>query len=331
MEQLDKAQLINLINGHACKGEPFVFVTDFKGEKGYFFEMENLQELNISLSIEGKELGKELGIKLKVEHHNISLKPGAIPIEEYVERFERAKKHILLGDSYLMNLTFATALGGDLSFQSIYHSASAKYKMMLPEEFVFYSPETFIQIHGSEISSYPMKGTISAHIDDAQQKLIEDPKELYEHYTIVDLLRNDLAMVARDVRVERFRYVEKIDTPKGAIFQTSSHITATLSDNWQSRLGDIIFTMLPAGSICGAPKAKTVSIIGECEKGERGFYTGVMGYFDGESFDSAVMIRFIAKDRDGEYYYHSGGGITSRSQAQSEYNELISKIYVPIL
>ncbi len=326
MKQLTKEQLIAQINAHASKSEPFVFVTDFQGEKGYFWKKEQLSEHNIALSIQGQELGKTVS----GENSSLSLNPRVISQNRYKERFDRAQKHIHKGDSYLLNLTFASSLGTELNFQSIYNNAKARYKMMLPDEFLFYSPETFIQIQGSEISTYPMKGTISAELDGAEQKLLDDQKELYEHYTIVDLLRNDLAMVARDVRVEKFRYVDKIETPKGAIFQTSSHIKATLSDNWQSTLGNTIFAMLPAGSICGAPKAKTVEIIQECETQQRGFYTGVMGYFDGESFDSAVMIRFIAKGRDGEYYYHSGGGITSRSEAQSEYNELISKIYVPI-
>ena len=95
------------------------------------------------------------------------------------------------------------------------------------------------------------------------------------------------------------------------------------------QLGDILFSMLPAGSITGAPKKKTMQIIREAEGYERGFYTGITGYFDGDSLDSAVMIRFVEQEADG-MYFKSGGGITFKSDARSEYEEMKQKIYVPI-
>ena len=88
--------------------------------------------------------------------------------------------------------------------------------------------------------------------------------------------------------------------------------------------------MLPAGSICGAPKSKTVSIIQEVELDPRGYYTGIFGYFDGENLDSAVNIRYLEK-KDGQLLYRSGGGITFLSGLESEYKELIEKIYVPVV
>jgi para-aminobenzoate synthetase component 1 len=95
-------------------------------------------------------------------------------------------------------------------------------------------------------------------------------------------------------------------------------------------LGDIIATLLPAGSISGAPKRKTVEIIHEAEQGPRGFYSGVCGIFDGSNLDSAVMIRFIGKE-NGKFVYRSGGGITINSIARKEYQELIDKVYVPFV
>ncbi|OGU77880.1 MAG: hypothetical protein A2279_07140 [Stygiobacter sp. RIFOXYA12_FULL_38_9] len=86
--------------------------------------------------------------------------------------------------------------------------------------------------------------------------------------------------------------------------------------------------MLPAGSISGAPKKKTVEIIQNAEKLERGYYTGVFGYYDGNNLDSAVMIRFIEQTAEG-LVYRSGGGITFMSDVNSEYQELIDKVYVP--
>ena len=94
-------------------------------------------------------------------------------------------------------------------------------------------------------------------------------------------------------------------------------------------LGEILFKLLPAGSITGAPKKKTMEIIAEAEGYDRGFYTGVMGYFDGKQLDSAVMIRFLEQTQQG-LLFKSGGGITSQSVAENEYEELKQKIYVPI-
>jgi para-aminobenzoate synthetase component 1 len=74
---------------------------------------------------------------------------------------------------------------------------------------------------------------------------------------------------------------------------------------------------------------KTMKIIQCAEQEERGYYTGVVGVFNGTNLDSAVMIRFIEM-RDGKLFYRSGGGITAMSNAREEYDELLDKIYVPI-
>jgi len=203
--------------------------------------------------------------------------------------------------------------------------------LLFREDFTVFSPESFVRIDQSGIiSSYPMKGTIDASLPGAAVSLLSDPKELAEHNTIVDLIRNDLSMVATEVRVTRFRYLEEIQTNQKHLLQASSEITGILSADWPAHLGDIIRTLLPAGSISGAPKKKTLEIIREAEAGSRGFYTGVFGIFDGQKLDSAVMIRYI-EQQQGRYYFRSGGGITVNSSAISEYHELIDKVYVPII
>jgi para-aminobenzoate synthetase component I len=158
---------------------------------------------------------------------------------------------------------------------------------------------------------------------------MEDEKERAEHLTIVDLIRNDLSMVARTVRVERFRYLETIAAGKGPLYQTSSLISGELDEDYHARLGDIMAMLLPAGSVTGAPKKKTVEIIEAVEEHSRGWYTGVFGIFDGARLDSAVMIRFIEQER-GALFYRSGGGITVYSDPRAEYEEMIRKIYVPV-
>ena len=88
--------------------------------------------------------------------------------------------------------------------------------------------------------------------------------------------------------------------------------------------------MLPAGYVSGAPKPATLDIIREAESEPRGYYTGIFGYYDGKELDTAVMIRFI-EQFDGRYYFRSGGGITAYSDCESEYKEVLSKIYLPII
>ena len=198
--------------------------------------------------------------------------------------------------------------------------------------FVCFSPETFIRIKGGRIYSYPMKGTLDASLPDAEKQLMEDEKEAAEHATIVDLIRNDLSRVAEDVRVDKYRYIDVLHTNKGDILQTSSEISGRLPEDYRNHLGEILAAQLPAGSITGAPKAKTMQIIHEAEGYDRGFYTGIMGIYDQGELNSAVMIRFIEEEEEDEdrKYFKAGGGITSKSDCRKEYEEVIQKIYLPL-
>ena len=111
------------------------------------------------------------------------------------------------------------------------------------------------------------------------ETLLSDAKESAEHATIVDLIRNDLSKVATKVKVDKYRYIDYISNNTGKIIQTSSQISGQLSNDYQQHIGDIISSQLPAGSITGAPKKKTVEIIEEAENYQRGFYTGTMYIF----------------------------------------------------
>lgn len=218
--------------------------------------------------------------------------------------------------------------------------------------FVCFSPETFVRIKGGRIYSYPMKGTLDASLPNAEKLLMEDRKEAAEHATIVDLIRNDLSQVAEDVRVDKYRYIDVLHTNKGNILQTSSEISGRLPEDYPHHLGEILDAQLPAGSITGAPKDKTMQIIHEAEGYDRGFYTGIMGIYDQGELNSAVMIRFIEEETspvdfeaDGKknfkasegkgdeasrkLYFKAGGGITSKSDCRKEYEEVIQKIYLP--
>ena len=174
-----------------------------------------------------------------------------------------------------------------------------------------------------------MKGTIDANLPDAAQNILNDKKEAAEHATIVDLIRNDLGMIADKVWVERYRYLDKLETNQKALLQVSSEIAGLMPSNWRDFIGNWLFRLLPAGSISGAPKPSTLDIIRRAEGYERGYYTGITGIFDGENFDSGVLIRYI-EQTEKQLIFKSGGGITARSQAQAEYQEMIDKIYLPI-
>ncbi len=356
------------INTLTAKGEPYVFIIDFDGngevyspqqaaDEGIYFSFGFPDELqrpaetlsgDRSAELASRDRRAELasGDSSTTEGDSVfgataktlgngDLRPKSfsvnrIPFDIYKQAFDRVQHHLRNGDTYLINLTFATEIVTDYSLREIFVRSAAPYKLLYKDRFVVFSPERFIRISDGIIETNPMKGTIDADEPDAERKLLGNEKEFFEHNTIVDLLRNDLNMVATDVKVDRFRYVDRIRTHKGDLLQVSSLISGRLPENYRETAGDIIFRLLPAGSVTGAPKERTVQIIRETENYSRGNYTGVFGRFDGKTIDVAVAIRFIERSGD-RLYYKSEGGITSLSNAEDEYNELISKIYVPIL
>ena len=124
-------------------------------------------------------------------------------------------------------------------------SSEARYKLWMKDRFVVFSPEIFVKIRDEHIYSYPMKGTIDATLPDARRRILEDPKETAEHATIVDLIRNDLSMVATEVMVTRYRYIDELPTHQGALLQVSSEIRGRLAGGWQAEVGDLFFRLLP--------------------------------------------------------------------------------------
>lgn len=257
----------------------------------------------------------------------VSWQPEPISREAYGRAFASLRRHLLRGDSYLANLCFATPVRTNLLPEHLFAYARAPYKMLAMGRFACFSPEAFVQMEGNCIRTSPMKGTAPSRA--AAEALMANEKEAREHATVVDLLRNDLAMVASRVRVERYRYLSPITTCRGELWATSSDIAATLPPDWRTRLGSILFTLLPAGSVTGAPKAWTCRALEEAEPLPRGFYTGIFGYFDGCRLQSAVSIRFAEVAGEGRLLFRSGGGITVLSDAEAEYEELNQKIYVP--
>lgn len=311
------------MNSHGQMGEPFVFLIDFEGKNTLLFHPEDTAKL----------LWQTPGSSNFHPKENIPTlqKWNTQPVSftDYHIGFKRIQKHINNGDTYLLNYTQPTIVETNVSLEDIFHMSAARYKVLLKDSFVCFSPEKFVTIEGGKIASFPMKGTMDAGIPNSKELILNDSKELAEHNTIVDLIRNDLSLVAENVEVEKFRYLDRLKTNQRDLWQVSSKITGKLPENYTENIGDLIFEMLPAGSICGAPKKKTVEIIKAAEKYERGFYTGIFGYFDGRNLDSCVLIRYI-ENQNGQLVYKSGGGITFMSEAHKEYEELLKKVYVPL-
>ena len=325
--------LIETMNLYGAEEIPFLFIIDFECKKPIIIPIASINPDEILYDIDGFTNAPETDIKkfhnlVDTEKYFIKSKEP-VSFERYAKAFNFVQKNQREGNSYLTNLTFPTKIALNASLRDIFHESKATFKLYIKNKLVVFSPESFVSIKNSAISSYPMKGTIDADLPGAKEKIIANEKEFSEHVTIVDLIRNDLHMVATDVTVNRFRYLDTIHTSEKTLLQVSSEITGKLPKDYQKKIGSILLKLLPAGSICGAPKKKTVEIIKNAEQYDRGYYTGIFGYCHGSLLRSAVMIRFIEKIKD-DFYYKSGGGITVYSNAEEEYQELLDKVYVPI-
>lgn len=304
---------------------PFLFVIDYMAKNPFIHPIKSIPD-SILFSIDGYS-----NFLNTTQHQKPLLHFEKYPVSfsKYLQSFRCVQSHLKDGNSYLANLTFPTPIDTNYSLSDIFLHSTAPYKLLFNDQFVVFSPEPFVTIHNGFIYTFPMKGTMDASIPNAEERLMNDDKEFAEHITVVDLLRNDLAKVSCNIIVEQFRYVSTVKTYKTTLLQTSSKIKGTLFPDYHKHLGDIFASLLPAGSVTGAPKKKTVEIIQEAEIYERGFYTGVFGYYDGVNCVSAVMIRFIERCND-TFVYKSGGGITIYSNPAIEYNEMIEKVYVPV-
>ncbi|MBE2896013.1 aminodeoxychorismate synthase component I [Pasteurellaceae bacterium HPA106] len=324
---MNKSDFIQHANAFGCTRQPCFFAIDFEQQRPFVCALPDAEKCGFYYAF-----GEQTNFKRTLSPQPLQLRATPVPLEDYARAFNQVAHALQAGNTYLLNLTMPTPIACNLSLEAIFALSRAPYKLLSQGKnrtFVCFSPEPFVQSRDNQIFSYPMKGTIDATLPDAEQRLLNNQKELWEHNTIVDLIRNDLAMVAEHIQVTRFRYVERLETERGAILQTSSEIRGNLPPNWQSYLGEMLWTLLPAGSISGAPKEKTVEIIQQAEGAPRGFYTGIFGIFDGENVQSAVAIRFIEQGENG-LIFRSGGGITAQSQLRDEYLEVAQKVYIPI-
>lgn len=303
---------------------PFLFVADFEQQQPVAWKREDVDPNELLFDFNGvTNAPATYGARVSIQ----TAKP--ISFQEYEKGFTQVVHHLERGDSFLVNFTTKTTIHLAVSLRDVFLASRAPYRLWWKNKFVVFSPETFVRTRGQKIYSYPMKGTIDAAIPNAKEQILADRKELAEHVTIVDLLRNDISQVADHVDVVRFRYLQEVRSRERKLLQVSSEISGRLRTDYMHQVGDLLTALLPAGSVSGAPKMKTCQIIREAEGEARGYYTGVCGYFDGENLDSAVMIRFI-EESGSDFFYRSGGGITTQSDAGREFEEALKKIYVPV-
>ena len=274
-----------------------------------------------------------------------SWEPGRGP-RAHAAAVSRIHEHIAAGDTYQVNYTFPleASFAGDPGglYRDLRRSqGAAGFSAFLDlgrAVVMSVSPELFFALDGGAIETRPMKGTRRRgrwpeEDEELARELTASAKERAENVMIVDLLRNDLGRVARtgSVRVPRLWRAEAL----GAVWQMTSTVTARLRD--EVGLAGIFGALFPCGSVTGAPKVRTTRIIRDLEGRPRGLYTGSIGYLSPAGGGGggrlgrmearfSVAIRTVTLDRAaGIARAGVGGGITSGSEAPSEYRECLAK------
>ncbi|MGN0819232.1 MAG: anthranilate synthase component I [Christensenellaceae bacterium] len=296
-----------------------------EGETGYnkaVIELKQLRDLLL-----GGAKAKETGGKLTGEVKALFDK------KTYCEMVEKAKAYIREGD------IFQIVLSNRLSapFEGSLLNAYRVLRTLNPSPYMFYfsgtdvevagaSPETLIKLEDGILHTFPLAGTRprgkTEEEDEAlEAELLADEKELAEHNMLVDLGRNDLGKISEfnSVKVEKYHAIER--------FSHVMHIGSTVSGRIKIECDalDAIESVLPAGTLSGAPKIRACQLIGELENNKRGIYGGAIGYlsFTGD-MDTCIAIR-IAYKKNGKVFVRSGAGIVADSVPEKEYQECINK------
>lgn len=341
------ATWIEEANRRGASREPFFFLIDFEKKAPVIIEpgapFFAMASRDTWLSHPRLRPGAGVMAEARItEKDAVTMKAQRVPdFQEFSQAFNHLRQGQIRGETWLANLTFSSEVAlpghqGSLLDLAPLLSAPCLVWYRYPHgsdasEFICFTPEPFVHISGTTMLTRPMKGTIriEASEEEARQLLLDDEKELAEHITVVDLLRNDLGTLAQEVSVPSFRYVERINTGTVKLLATSSRIEGLIADSWNQKIGTIMDQVLPAGSISGAPKQRTMELIKEAEQRERGYYTGIAGYFNGQELETWVLIRFLQQKESG-YTYQSGVGLTLYSDPEREYQELLDKIYLPL-
>ncbi|MEJ5173278.1 MAG: anthranilate synthase component I family protein [Hydrogenothermaceae bacterium] len=245
--------------------------------------------------------------------------------EEFIRKVEKVKEYIKSGDIYQINLSHRIDIEGVFSPLSIFLTLSK----LQPTDYMMYirdkdfriisgSMELFLKKEGDKLTTKPIKGTCSKD-KDYKIHLLHSEKERAENLMITDLMRNDLGVVCRDIKVEKLFEVEEYKT----LYQMSSTITGKIREGIS--LIDILKATFPPGSVTGAPKKRAVEIIEELEDSRRSIYCGSTVLIKPNmDFTMSVAIRqMIFKNQ--KCFIYVGSGIVWDSDPEKEYEETLLK------
>ena len=245
----------------------------------------------------------------------------------------KAKEYIYNGDVFQVVLSrrFTAKLEGSLmdTYRVLRTTNPSPYMFFIKTnnvEIAGTSPETLVKLQNGRLSTFPLAGTRPRGTTDAEdklieQELIEDEKELSEHNMLVDLGRNDLG------RISKFGSVKVSDYLKILRFSHVMHIASEVNSEIREDKDamDSIMSVLPAGTLSGAPKIRACEIIDELEPVRRGIYGGAVGYIDfSGNMDTCIAIRMAVKKGD-KVYVQAGAGIVADSIPENEYLECDNK------
>lgn len=253
--------------------------------------------------------------------------------EQYMSLVEKGKEYIVNGDIFQVVLSQRLEVETDVDPFNVYRTL----RVNNPSPYMYFlkfdtysiagaSPEMLVRFEDGLLETCPIAGSrprgATPEEDDLLEKdLLSDEKELAEHMMLVDLGRNDIG------RISEFGSVKPVEMMKVARYSHIMHITTTVQG--KARLGitafDALKSVLPAGTLSGAPKIRAMEIIDELEPTRRGPYGGAIGYisFDG-NMDSCITIRTMVF-QNGKAYVQAGAGIVADSVPETEFTESMNK------
>ncbi|MCR4600156.1 MAG: anthranilate synthase component I [Clostridia bacterium] len=316
-----------------------VIVFDNLKQKIMVIANARLDELETSYNKAVMEIEEMIGLIRDGEPADI--KPGRLkseirPLftgEQYCRMVEKAKEYIREGDIFQVVLSNRL----EAEFEGSLFDTYRVLRTLNPSPYMFYfsgtdveiagaSPETLVKLENGVLHTFPLAGTRprgrSPEEDRAlEEELLKDPKELSEHNMLVDLGRNDIGKLSKfgSVKVEKYMEIERYSH----VMHIGSTVRGEIRDDADAC--DAIGSVLPAGTLSGAPKIRACEIINELENNKRGIYGGAIGYLDlTGNMDTCIAIR-IAFKKNGRVFIRSGAGIVADSVPENEYRECLNK------
>ena len=292
--------------------------TNFETAIGKLDEMEKL-------ILNGKEKAIEPGRLLE------EIKP-VFSKDEYCDMVRKVKQHIVDGDIFQLVLSNPM----EARFEGSLFDTYRVLRTTNPSPYMFYfsgdteiagaSPETLVKVEERVIRTFPLAGTrprgaIYEEDQELEKELLADEKEKAEHNMLVDLGRNDLGRLCDfgTVEVEKYMEIERYSH----VMHIGSSVKGHLSDEHDAI--DAVDSVLPAGTLSGAPKIRACQIIDEHENNMRGIYGGAIGYVDFTgNLDTCIAIR-LAYKKNGKVFVRSGAGLVADSVPENEFTECVNK------